>query len=673
MTGKHFILATAGHVDHGKSALVEALTGTDPERLPEEKARGITIDLGFAHLELSTLNLTFGVPPSGGPSAEPPKSGTPNGLTFNSQPSTFSCGIVDVPGHEDFVKNMVAGVGSIDLALLVVAADDGWMPQTEEHLQILTYLGVTRAVVALTKIDLVESNEAGVINSVREKLHATPIAESPVVPTSVVTGRGLDELKETLPRVLAETPTQRDIGKPRLPVDRVFTLRGVGTVVTGTLTGGALSRGQMVVIQPAGKPARIRTIQSHNRDVESSQPGTRTALNLVDVGIEDVRRGDVITLPELGATNDTLDVWLEKSSRLTDGKSLAKRPLKDGALVRVHHGSGQGSARIYFPDQKQLSPGERALAQLRFDSPVFAFLGDRFIVRDWAEQATLAGGVVLDADASRSNGRSERQRKFLARRAESWRDVAASVETQLKRDGVARRSSLLLKSRFSTAEIAGAVEKLAAKCDIIPAGELVADAGWWNAIRQRATTAIDGEHKAHSDHAGLPLSSLRTALGGELPLPEVFDALVADLCRTEFVPVGVAIKRATHRPALPPALQAAGAKLRAVLEDRPLDPPSRKELAQDAPTQQALRFLIQSGEAIEVNAELVMGAKAVAGATEIIRNYLREHHKATVSELRQALGTSRRVVVPLLEKLDRDGLTQRQGDQRVLRPQNISK
>ena len=252
---QHFIVATAGHVDHGKSALVKALTGTDPDRLPEEKSRAITIDLGFAHLEL--------------PSSKP-------------APSSFLLGVVDVPGHEDFVKNMVAGVGSIDLALLVVAADDGWMPQTEEHLQILTYLGVRRAVVALTKMDLA-TDELGEAAAIREQLQNTPLAGAPIIPTSVVSGLGLDQLKVALANVLEDTPSPADIGKPRLPVDRVFKLQGIGTVITGTLAGGTLRRGQTVVIQPSGKKARVRTIQSHNRDVEVSGPGTRTALNLPDL------------------------------------------------------------------------------------------------------------------------------------------------------------------------------------------------------------------------------------------------------------------------------------------------------------------------------------------------------------------------------------------------------
>ena len=397
---RHFILATAGHVDHGKSALVKALTGTDPDRLPEEKARGITIDLGFAHLEIPAS-----VPGS----------------------SSYLLGIVDVPGHEDFVKNMVAGVGSIDLALFVVAADDGWMPQTEEHLQILTYLGVNRAVVALTKIDL-NADESRAVAAIRSKLRDTPFADAPIVPTSVVTGQGLDDLKTALARALADTPSSRDIGKPRLPVDRVFTLRGIGTVVTGTLTGGTLRRGQSVSIQPAGKAARIRNIQSHNRDVDLGVPGMRIALNLSDVAAsDDVHRGDVVTLAEFGGPSETIDAVLEISPR-------ASRTIKDGAQVRVHHGSANVRAKVLFLSKKELSGGEKALAQIRLEANMFVFAGDRFVLRDAAGQNTLAGGIVLDPDPSRKLFRSETRLSFLRQRAESAGDALSFVCSQIARD-----------------------------------------------------------------------------------------------------------------------------------------------------------------------------------------------------------------------------------------------
>ncbi|HEY0368289.1 MAG TPA: selenocysteine-specific translation elongation factor, partial [Chthoniobacterales bacterium] len=341
---KHLILATAGHVDHGKTALIKALTGTDTDRLPEEKARGITIELGFAELQLDDVSL----------------------------------GIVDVPGHEDFVKNMVAGVGSIDLALLVIAADDGWMPQTEEHLQILTYLGVTRAVIAVTKSDLASApNE-----SIRNELAGTPFADAAIISVSAKIGSGLDDLKTELVRQCASISAPADFGKPRLAVDRVFTLRGIGMVVTGTLTGGTLRRGDEVVVQPSTRIARIRAIQNHGREVEASTPGMRTALNIPGV---EIARGDVITSGEFGAASSVVDVLVMRSARLAP----KTRPLKHGVVLRVHHGTAASPARIFFADEQALHTGKTAIAELRFDAPIFAFVGDRFVLRDSSEQQTL--------------------------------------------------------------------------------------------------------------------------------------------------------------------------------------------------------------------------------------------------------------------------------------------
>jgi selenocysteine-specific elongation factor len=629
---RHYIVATAGHVDHGKSALVKALTGTDPDRLPDEKARGITIDLGFAHLEL--------------PAAVPGN-------------SSFLLGIVDVPGHEDFVKNMVAGVGSIDLALFVVAADDGWMPQTEEHLQILTYLGVSRAVIALTKIDLTR-DEHGVSARIREKLLDTPFADAPIITTSVVSGRGLDQLKAALAKVLADTAPPSDIGKPRLPVDRVFKLQGIGTVVTGTLTGGALRRGQTATIQPSGKKARVRTIQSHNRDVDVSGPGRRTALNLPDLNaLGDIQRGDTVTLEVFGEPSTIIDVRLEISSR-------AVCSLKDGSRVRIHHGSCNVAALVAFYESKDLAAGEHALAQLRFEKPSFVFAGDRFIVRDWPEQNTLAGGIVLDPDASRRLFRSAARLRYLNEREKSPEDLLNLVTSQVKRDGAGRRSQLLLKSRFSADAISDAVSRAGAEGKIIIRGEYVFEPVKWQVWRSRAVDAIDRQHRAHPEQMGLSLTDLRTTLKAELRDEGLFNTLVEDLYSSDFVRVGAAIRRATHRPALPAPLQAAGAKLRSTLAAKPFDPPSRKELAPDPVSQQALRFLLATGEAVEINMEVLMTAENVGRATELIRQFIRDHGPATVSELRQTLGSSRRVIVPLLERLDRDGVTLRQDDKRAL-------
>ena len=638
----HYIVATAGHVDHGKSALIKALTGTDPDRLPEEKARGITIDLGFAHLELSSPVST----------------------------SPIHVGIVDVPGHEDFVKNMVAGVGAIDLALLIVAADDGWMPQTEEHLQILSYFGVRRAVVSLTKADLA-ADEAAAVVALRERLQGSVFADAPIVPTSVVAGTGLDLLKETLARVLSETPPPRDIGKPRLAVDRVFTLQGTGTVVTGTLSGGTLQRGQGVVVQPGGHTARIRRIQSHGHDVDVSGPGTRTALNLTDVSpVHGVHRGDVITAPDSGVASDCVDVMLEISTR-------ASKPLKDAVRVRVHYGSGNVPGHIALGSGKELAVGDRVVGQLRLEAPVFLCAGDHLTIRDWSEQQTLAGAIVLDPDATRRAFRATERQQWLQQVAESLESPTAFVAAYVARDVAIRRSRAFVKARFSKEDIDAAIERLVREGAVVAVstvarakvetGDMVVDAARWTAALRRAAELVDDVHREHPERLGLSLTDLRNTIVKEFPFGDLFDALIAALSEQGFARSGSLIQRATHRAQLPEPLRAAGETLRRSLTARPLEPPSRKELTPDAASQRALKFLIDSGEVVEISAELVMSAAAVAQATAQVKAFVAKNGPATVSDLRQSLGSSRRVVVPFLEYLDRTFVTVRHGDKRALR------
>jgi selenocysteine-specific elongation factor len=643
-----YVIATAGHVDHGKSSLVKALTGTDPDRLPEEKRRGVTIDLGFAHFQLPS--------PSG---LEP------------QQSASYSVSIIDVPGHEHFVKNMVAGVGSIDAALLVVGADDGWMPQTEEHVQILSHLGVHRAAVALTKIDLA-TKERAMIDSVRQHLRNTPFALSPIVPTSTIDGRGMDALKQELAMLFAGTPSQRDIGKPRLPIDRVFSLKGIGTVVTGTLTGGQLRQGQSVCVQPRNFAARIRSIQTHNRDVVFGTPGSRIALNLPDVYPADgasggapnsIARGDVVTLAECGTATCLFDAILE---RLGDGGS--GRPIGHNLTVRIHHGSCATAARLDLLEGKQLDAPGRALARLVLQTPIFAFVGDRFVVRDWPEHRTLGGGIVLDVHPPA--GRMQRPKpgspgwKCLQMRASAPRDADAFLRSGLERDGILPRATILQQSRFGPDEIETSIADAITAGVAVDAGGLLADSAAWFAALRRAVSGIDVHHQKHPEQPGLPLSDLRTAL---VPLaPKVVDALTESMCRDGFVSDGTAIRRRSHAIALPPRLQLAGERLRKQLAEHPFDPPSRKELCHDDPSHQALKFLLATGEVVAINPDLVLSARAYGEAADKIRDYLIARESATVSELKMLLGSSRRVMVPLLEKLDRDKLTSRQGDRRVL-------
>ena len=652
MTDKHFILATAGHVDHGKSTLVKALTGTNPDRLPEEKARGITIDLGFAHLELSA-------PPSSLNNCQ----SNASAARTSDQPSTFSVGIVDVPGHEDFVRNMIAGIGSIDLALLVVAADDGWMPQTEEHLQILSYLGVRRIVVALTKSDLGKvDNVAG---QIREKLRETTFANAQIIATSARTGFGLEDLKEALASEFATVSTPPDIGKPRLFVDRAFTLHGIGTVVTGTLAGGQFQRGQNVVIQPQNLSARVRTIQSHNRDLEIAQPGTRTAINLPDVpvGSDGIKRGDVITIANVGAAADIVNVVLERSARL-NRKTPAARPLKNGSVVHIHLGTTRVPAKITLLDQDVVQPGQRAVAQLCLDSPILAFVGDRFVVRDSSAQNTIAGGVVLDVDGDRQNFRNAGQTELLRTRAAAIDEVDVCIQSQLTRDGFAQTNTLLVTSHFSADEIANALSRSQNAGGIVLRGKIAANPAYWRDLVARASALIDRAHEKHPEQRGLDFTELRVKLNIESD--ELFAAVVSEMTANGFARAETNIGRNSHRPSLPAEILPAAEKIRAALAGKPFDPPSRKDFPHDRHLHQALRFLIEQGEIVEIGDEIVLLRDAVDQMQNLVSEFISTNGSATASQLRQRLGTSRRIIIPFLEYLDRTGVTRRVGDERVL-------
>jgi selenocysteine-specific elongation factor len=623
---RHVILATAGHIDHGKSSLVKALSGIDPDRLPEEKARGMTIDLGFAHLELPGGNL----------------------------------GIVDVPGHQDFVKNMVAGVGAVDLALLVVAADDGWMPQTEEHLQILSYLGVTRGVVALTKADLVQDTAVRV-KEISDQLRNSPFVGADIIPLSTKTGAGLDDLKTALTTVVDQIPPHENHNQPRLAVDRIFTVQGIGTVVTGTLTGGTLQKGQTVLTHPPGRETRVRGLQSHNHDQEVAQPGTRTAINLAGLSRDAVPRGATITLPELPQTTATLDVCLERSPRLPSDAS----PLRNNTRVRVHHGTGHGPARLVLADGGVIERGQNRLAQLRLEQPVCVWLGDRVVIRNWQETATLAGGLVLDVDGDRKKMRAPARMQLLEARIAAPKHPQTWVETQLTRDGIAKRDTLLRPSSFSPAEIDKAIKVLLDSRKALQAGDWIADKSRWQSTIAAMSQRVEAEHARRPELPGLSLDQLHPVMAQGFPGHDVFPELIADLCRNGFIRRQNHIASNSHKPALPPHLRDVGEKLRRTMQMP--DPPARKNITENSTGRQALQFLIDAGEAIDVSPDLVLGAAQFYRCRLLVKQHLRKHGQATASELRTATDTTRRIMIPLLEKMDRDGVTVRRGNVRVLR------
>ncbi len=622
---RHFIVGTAGHIDHGKSTLVLTLTGTNPDRLPEEKARGLTIDLGFAHLSMDGLEI----------------------------------GIVDVPGHSDFVKNMVAGIGAIDLALIIVAADDSWMPQTEEHVQILSYLGITRAVVALTKADLVDELDTELaIEDVRSHLGGTPFADAPIVPVSAPKDIGLDTLRQTISAILRDAPDTGDVGKPRLHIDRAFSPTGVGTVVTGTLVGGTLAKGTRVAIAPGGQEAKVRTLQNHGSEVALGLPGSRIALNIPEAALASandrggIGRGLTVTLPALAATTDLIDVEVWRSDREIVGQPATVTPLKTGKYVRVHVGSADLAARLFLLDGSELLPGGRAFAQLRFDAPAHAFVGDRFVIRDWARRGTVGGGVVLDISPRRRKFRRAEQQAFLSQRAAAPADPAVLLDSLLARDQV-----VALPALVRSLVPREAVEAAIARAGAVRKHDRLIDQKFWDETVATLRDKLAKYHEAHPDRPGMAAASLRGTLRAD----------VFELASEEFARVPGGFRLPEFNSRLPSELGPARNRLLDALSANPIEPPNPKELLKTEDDRRVFKFLVGSGEIIDLDEKCALTAAAYAQLQATITSFLAGRDPASASEIREATGTTRRVLIPLLERLDRDGVTRRAGDLRTVR------
>ena len=615
------VVGTAGHVDHGKSTLITALTGMDPDRLREEQERGMTIDLGFAWI---------------------------------TTPSGTDIGIVDVPGHQDFIRNMLAGVGSIDAVILVVAADEGVRPQTREHLAILGLLGIERGVVAITKRDLIDDAWAELVRGeVRAALAATPLADAPLVEVSALARTGLFELVASLESVLGDAPRRRDTGRPRLPVDRAFTMAGFGTVVTGTLLDGELGVGDEVELVPGGLRARIRGLQTHRRALERAVPGSRVAANLVGVEKDAVERGMVLTRPGTLAPVTSIAVHLA----VLGGASAA---LAHDEEVKVHVGTAEVMARVNVLEGDAIAPGTVAWAQLRLASPTAVAVGDRLVVRRPSPSETLGGGVIADTTGARARRRA---------------DTVAALERRSAPTAVARLLASLDVPR--TAAEAGersgldATERGAAVAEATQSGEAIALA---DALVSRATYDAFATHvsrvcaQAHRRaplRAGAPREEVRTAVG--LPAKR-FAALVARLVADgRIVERGPALALPVHEVRLSPAQEAIWASAREALARDPSRPPTPAQLeTEHGLDRELIAALGERGDLVRVGTEAVFLPDAVAAFADLVVTELASARTITVSRARDLSGSSRKHVLPLLQFLDDHGLTRRRGDDRIL-------
>jgi len=605
------VIGTAGHVDHGKSTLIERLTGIDPDRLAEEKERGLTIDLGFAWLTL---------------------------------PSGREAGIVDVPGHERFVHNMLAGAGAIDATIFVVAANEGWKPQTEEHLAILDLLGARGGVVALTKRDLVAADALDRISAeIGARLDGTTLAGAPIVAVSTVTDDGLNDLLAAIDAMLDRTPEAHDAGRPRLFADRSFTMKGSGTVITGTLTGGRLHVDDEVEVLPAGAHARIRSIQTHKVRRDEATPGSRVALNLAGLDRHEVRRGDAIVRPGRWRASDTVDVWM----RPVRGIDYA---LSGRGAFKVYIGSAEVDARVRFIEPDRLHPGGEAFARIRLASPVVAQAFDHFVVRDSGRRETVAGGVVLDAHPA--------QRRLagaaLARRV---------AELRARRD----------------AGRAGLAGRVVAERGVVPAADLewlagtaptdgtlpgyAASDAWLDQAGTEVRGALERYHTANPLARGMPREEARTA--SRIDDPKLFSALVSSLAATVAVD-GPLLRLLSHSVTLSSEQEAARDLLVAELDAAGVQPPPLADLARRHGAS-LVGALVESGDLVKFSPDYALTKERYASVRERIAAAVRDEGPVTASRVRELLGTSRKYVIPLLEHLDAIGFTKRAGDVRNLR------
>ncbi len=631
---KHVIVGTAGHIDHGKTSLVRALTGIDADRLKEEKQRGITIDIGFANLTLGDIEIGF----------------------------------VDVPGHERFVKNMLAGAHGIDLVILVIAADEAVMPQTREHFDICRLLGVRAGVIALTKSDMVDAELLGLARAEVEDFVAGSFLDgAPIVAVSSTTGAGLDELKAVLAD-LSERVPDRAVDQPfRLPIDRAFTIRGFGTVLTGTLISGEVAAGDALEVLPAGLRVKVRGLQVHGVATDRATTGQRTAVNLQGVELDEVERGHVLAPVGRFRPTSMLDVRL----RLLEG---AARPLEHRSRVRFHHGTTEAIARVVLLGRNALEPGGDALAQIRLETPILALPGDRFIIRSYSPQTTIGGGVVLDA--------------LAVKHRQSDAEAAAWLERLEAGDAEERVAQWLIKAgarSLSLPDLAAASgltdeEAVSRTSALVTSGRARAvgdspprylDAGIATRLESSVLEAVKAFHKREPIAPGLPLEELRSSLFALSPV-EVFRAVTNGLVESgKLVRDRDVVRLASRGGALTEEDEAAKSAFEAAVLEAGLEAPTHAEVAQktglvEAKAKKYCDLLVREGRILRLG-DLVFHAHSLEQLKGRVRDRREVDPTLDIAAFRDLSGgLSRKYSIPLLEWLDRERVTRRVGDRREI-------
>ncbi|HSG26788.1 MAG TPA: selenocysteine-specific translation elongation factor [Anaerolineales bacterium] len=628
------VIGTAGHVDHGKSTLIQALTGTHPDRLKEEQEREMTIDLGFAWWSL---------------------------------PDGEEVGVVDVPGHRDFIENMLAGVGGIDAALFVVAADEGVMPQTREHLAILDILQIQSGVVALTKIDTVADEEW--LDLVEEELiqvfSGTVLENAPIVRVSAKTGKNIEALQTALQEVLSRSPHRPDLGRPRLPIDRVFTIAGFGTVVTGTLVDGHLSIGDEVVVIPGTMKGRVRGLQTHKRKEERALPGSRTAVNISGIDLQDVQRGQVVAYPDTFVETRRMDVEFRLLADVS-------RPLEHNTEVKLFVGAAEMIARVRLIGVEKLLPGETGWLQLELVQPVVAARGDRYILRRPSPGETLGGGVVLDPQPKR------RYKRFSASVLDRLKALSkGSPEEVLLQAlitlGAAPFEQLKKVANLEASIIDQAVEALLASGQMVvldgDAHQLrpkswVASRADWEQGKLKYLEILSDFHKKNPLRLGMPTEEIKSRIK---ITPRLFSAVADRLSeKGEVVVAGALARLPDHQVEFAPKDQAKVDRLLERFSSAPFSPPTIKDSVQEI-GEDLYQALVALGILVPVSAEVVFRAEDLDRAVSDVKGLAEQHGSFTLAQARDHWNTTRRYVQDLLEYLDRQGITVRIGDGRKIK------
>ena len=629
---KSIIIGTAGHVDHGKTALVKALTGIDADRLTEEKRRGITIDLGFAHTELTAAN------------------GEKLRLAF-----------VDVPGHERFVRNMLAGVGGIDLVLLVIAADESIKPQTREHFDILQLLGVNRGITVLTKADAVDAETLNVVRLEVEEFLRGTFLDKPdsIVAVSALTGAGLEDLKHRIVEAATEIPSRDAKALARLPIDRVFTMKGFGTVATGTLIAGTIRIEDELEVFPASQRVRVRGVQVHGKAAEKAVAGQRTALNLAGIATGDLSRGMMLAAPETFAVTRQLDVKL----RLL---ASAKRPLKHGTRLHFHSNAMETVAAVALPEAKDVAPGTETFARIKLPKAVLSLPGDHFIIRQFSPVITIGGGAVIDAAPASRSLHIDDNLQVLA-----GNDRRAILKVRIRRND--RKGiwlpELVAKTGWAKNVIESELAPVVASGEVIRVGEIFMHTPVWEKLKTRVIATVEDFHKQNRLANGVSKEEMRIFIeAGE----EAFEAITAklvqekkieiigDLVRLPGSSVVMKDEEAESKKKIEGAFAAAGLKVPALVE-------VLAGLKVDKVTaQKIVTLLLRDKTLMKISGDLVFHRTALEQLRHQIADYKRKSTKISVAEFKELTGVSRKYAIPLLEYLDRERVTRRIGDAREI-------